>query len=93
MSRCQGLENHVYNGKKARVEDVEAGRVAFESGRGKGSGGVDTAGVLDSRILPDQGNRTRRPDHPWSRLPSDSCRCPERRLTLRAVVIRFASRR
>lgn len=44
----------MHNGKKARVEDGEAGRVAFESGRGKGSGGVDAVGVLDSRMLPDQ---------------------------------------
>jgi hypothetical protein len=83
----------MHNGKKARVEDGEAGRVAFESERGKGSDSVDAAGVLDSRMLPDQGNRTRRPDHPWSRFPSDSCRCPELRLILRAVVFRFASRR
>ena len=42
------------NGKKGRVEDCETDRVAFESGHGKGSGGVDAIGVLDSRILPDQ---------------------------------------
>lgn len=48
------MENHMHNGNKARVEDGEAGRVAFESGRGKGSGGVDAVGVLDSRMLPDQ---------------------------------------
>ena len=42
------------NGKKGRVEDGETDRVAFESGHGKGSGGVDAVGVLDSRMLPDQ---------------------------------------
>ena len=44
----------MHNGKKARVEDGEAGQVAFEAGRGKGSGGVDAVGVHDSRMLPDQ---------------------------------------
>ena len=55
MSRYQGLDKHMHNGKKARVEDGEAGRVAFESGRGKGSGGVDAVGVLDSRMFAGSG--------------------------------------
>ena len=43
-----------YGKNGSRAEESKTDRAPFESRHGKGSGGVDAAGVLDSRMLPDQ---------------------------------------